>query len=414
MPPAAPTIFISANELSGERHAAHLAAALQELRASRGLPAAELEGNGSQAMRAAGVRILNDVTHMGAIGIVQIIAKTPGSLLLLRRTVRHILRTRPQMVIMVDSRVFHLQLAKLLRRAGYRGRIVYHVAPVRWESLYDPSELVRSLDNPRFLQQRELCDLSLLILPISLKTYEQLDMPHKFIGHPGCELVRPGMDDADWNALIGPPTGKRRVIIGALTGSRAAEVRWIAPHIFAALRTMRDALESEGIELVPVTAVAHPDLRPAVVRAARQAELTGLVMLDSGCAYDLMHRADLMIVKSGTSLQECVLAGAPALMCYRVPTLVAWIARHIQRFSMPYYGQPNLLAGREIVPELIQEGCNELRIAAVAGELLFDQQRRARMRAEFAAVRAQMCPSLGDGLTPLQRGAVEVQKLLRS
>ncbi|MDQ3024149.1 MAG: hypothetical protein M3R04_07190 [bacterium] len=411
MPGAAPTIFISANELSGEAHAAHLAEALQRLREERGLPPVYLEGNGSRRMRAAGIKLLGDITHMGALGIVQIVMKSPGSAMLLLRTVRHIMRTRPQMVVLVDSRVFHLRLAAMLRKRGYHGKIVYFVAPVRWESTYDPSELLRSLDNPRFLKQREHCDFSLLIYPVSLKTYEQLDMPHKFIGHPGCELVRPTLTDAAWDELIGPPSAKRRVVVGALTGSRDAEVQWIAPHIFSAMRLIGEALEPEGIELVPVTAVAHPDLRKAVVKAMRQSGLRNLVMLDSDCAYDLMHRADLMLVKSGTGLQECVLANAPAVMCYRVPGAVAFIARHIQRFSMPFYGMPNLLAGHEVVPELIQEQCNELRIAEVGGELLFDPEKRRLMRAEFEQLRRLLCPG-GDGLTPLARGAVELQKLL--
>jgi lipid-A-disaccharide synthase len=413
VPGAAPTIFISANELSGEAHAAHLAEALQRLRAKRDLPPANLEGNGSQRMRAAGVNVLNDITHMGAIGIVQIALKYRGGRNLLLRTLKHIIRTRPQMVVLVDSRVFHLKLAALLRKRGYSGKIVYFVAPVRWESLYDPSELVRSLDNPRFLEQREHCDLSLLIYPISLKTYEQLDIPHKFIGHPACELVRPALSDAEWDAVLGsPPTRGKRVVVGALTGSRSAEVSWIGPHIFKALKLMKDALRTEDIELVPVTAIAHPDLQKAVVKAARDAGLSGLVLIDSEQVYDLMARADLMLVKSGTGLQECVLADVPAVMCYRVPGPVAFIARHIQHFSMPFYGMPNLLAGHEVVPELIQEQCNELRIAEVAGELLFDSEKRGRMKTEFAELRKRICPNLGDGLTPLQRGAAELQRLL--
>jgi lipid-A-disaccharide synthase len=79
---------------------------------------------------------------------------------------------------------------------------------------------------------------------------------------------------------------------------------------------------------------------------------------------------------------------------------------------MPHYGMPNLLAGREVIPELIQEECNELRIAAVAGELLFDQEQRRRMRANYRELRHQICPDLGDGLTPLERGAAELQRLL--
>jgi lipid-A-disaccharide synthase len=203
-----------------------------------------------------------------------------------------------------------------------------------------------------------------------------------------------------------------RVIVGALTGSRDTEVAWIAPPVFAALRLMAEALREEDIELVPVTAVAHPDLRPAVVKAARDSGLAGLVMIDSAEVYDLMHHADLMLAKSGTGLQECLLANVPAVMCYRVSRPVAWIARHIQRFSMPHYGFPNLLAGREVVPELTQEDCEELRIADVAGQLLFDGPKRQAMLAAYAELRPQLCPGLGDGLTPLQRGAAELQRLL--
>jgi lipid-A-disaccharide synthase len=201
-------------------------------------------------------------------------------------------------------------------------------------------------------------------------------------------------------------------VVGALTGSRDAEVKWIAPPVFAALRLMSEALREEGIELVPVTAVAHPDLRPAVVKAARDAGLSGLVMIDSADVYDLMHYADLMLAKSGTGLQECLLAGVPAVMCYRVAKPVAWIARNIQHFAMPYYSFPNLLAGHEVVPELIQEDCNELKIADVAGQLLFDGPKRRRMLEEYAQLRPLLCPVLGDGLSPLQRGAAEVQRLL--
>jgi lipid-A-disaccharide synthase len=156
--------------------------------------------------------------------------------------------------------------------------------------------------------------------------------------------------------------------------------------------------------------VAHPDLRPAVLRAAKQAGLRELTLISNEFNYDLMARADLMVVKSGTSLHECALMDAPAVMCYRVPRFVAGILRRLMRFSFPFYGLPNLLLNREIVPELIQEECNELRIAEVAGELLFNEKRREEMRSGYAEVRAKLCP--GGELTPLQNGAQMVQKLL--
>jgi lipid-A-disaccharide synthase len=386
-------IFVSTGELSGEMHAAYVIGALQQLRAAQGLPPALVEGNGSQRMAAQGVRIVHDVARWSEIGIVLNLIRAPFFLRIMRETLRHILRSQPEMVILVDSRVLNLKLAKALREHGYSGQIVYYVSPVRWESLYNPAEHARSLRNPRFKQLKQYCDLAIPIYPVSLGVYDELQIPYIFPGHPLCEIARPRLSDREFTGLTGVGLSPRPLLIGALTGSRVGEVREIAPHVFAALRLIREALQGEA-QVPPlqlVATVAHPALRRELLSAARHAGLDDLVLLDSDYTYDLMARANLMIVKSGTGLHECMLLGVPALMCYRVSAAVAWIARYIMRFKMPFYGFPNLLAGRAVVPELIQEDCRYTRIAEAAGELLFDEQQRAEMQAAFAELRARVC-----------------------
>lgn len=389
-------------------HAAHAIGALNDLRSERGLGPVSVTANGSSKLQAAGAELLHDVATWSEIGLVRTFLKAPMFLRVLRETLSFILQTQPAMVILVDSRVMNLRVAKALRRAGYSGRIVYYVAPVRWESLYRPEEFARSLRNPRFREQKLYCDLSIPIYPVSLEVYRELGIPYVFPGHPLCDLARPRLTDVQFSAATGIDYDPQRppLLIGALTGSRIGEIRDIAPQVFSALRLIQDALANEP-HLPPlhfIAPVAHAKLRRELLAAARHAGLDGLILLDSDLTYDVMARARMMIVKSGTGLHECMLLGVPALMCYRVAPALAWIARHLMRFSMPFYGFPNLLAGRAIVPELIQEECRHTRIAEQAGELLFDEEQRRDMQAAFAEQRAKVC-----GPHPLRTIAAALQ-----
>src|SRR5690606_29256645 len=98
--------------------------------------------------------------------------------------------------------------------------------------------------------------------------------------------------------------------------------------------------------IIALAPVAHPELRQAMLAAARRGGLEELTLVDSEYRYDMLTRSALMIVKSGTGLHECMILGIPAVMCYRVHPALAWVGRHLMKFSMPFYGFPNLLANR--------------------------------------------------------------------
>lgn len=411
LPDSTATVFISTGELSGEMHAAHLTAALQAVRAELGLAPAIIEGNGSTRMKAAGVELLYDVATWSELGIVHNLLKAQFFHRVVTDTARYILSNQQDMVILVDNRVLNLSLARMLRTRGYRGRIVYYVAPVRWESLYNPAEHERSLKNRRFLDVKQYCDLALPIYPVSLQVYEELGIPYEFPGHPLCELAQPRLSDDEFSAVTGIPYDPAAppLIIGALPGSRVREVQWIAPVIYSALALMEEAFDEDPAlpRLHIVSPVPHPDLQHGMLEAARRAGLHNLVLIDQEYNYDLMARARLMIVKSGTGLHECMLIGVPAIMCYRVPRYLAWLLRSVMHFNMPYYGFPNLLAGRPVVPELIQEDCTHLKIAELAGSLLFEETERQAMLQAFRELRDTVCRP-----HPLKRAALRIQELL--
>jgi len=392
-------------------HAAHLVRALQAWRAEKGLPEAIVEGNGSLRMQDAGVQLLFDVATWSELGVLHNALKAQFFYRVVNSSVRYILSNQPDMVVLVDNRVLNLSLARMLRERGYTGRIVYYVAPVLWQSLYDPQEHARSLKSKRFLDVKRYCDLAIPIYPVSLRVYEELDIPYEYFGHPLCELARPKLSDAEFSELTGISydAARPQLLIGALTGSRVREVKDISPHVYRALALIREAF-AEDAEFEPpqiVSPVAHPDLMEGMLSAARAAGLDDLVLISSEHTYDLMARARLMIVKSGTGLHECMLLGVPCIMCYRVPGYLALLLRYVRRFSMPYYGFPNLLAGRAIVPELIQEECTPTRIAELAGSLLFEESERRVMLEAFAELREMLCKP-----EPLRHAAACLQALL--
>ncbi|MBN2081049.1 hypothetical protein JW859_02460 [bacterium] len=404
LPEKTATIFISTGELSGEMHGAYLVSAIQQLRQEQGLPPAIIEGNGSQRMSEAGVQLLFDVATWGEMGIIANLLKAQFFLRVVSATARFILSNQPDIVVLVDSRFLNISLAKHLRQRGYTGKIVYYVAPVRWQSLYDPADHERSLHNKRFSEIRQYCDFAIPIYPVSLKAYEELDIPFEYVGHPLCEHAKPKLSDAEFANLVGFDYNRAQppVIVGALPGSRVGEIRQIAPQVFTALAWMTEAFREDRTmpPLHAISVLAHDELLDEVLAAARRAGLQDLTLISPEYVYDLMSRAKVMIVKSGTGTHECLVMGVPAIMCYRVAPYMAWVARYLMRFSMPYYSFPNLLANRPVIPELIQEDCDPSRIVDLAGALLYEKGERQAMLEAFAELRQMICKP-----SPVRRAA---------
>jgi lipid-A-disaccharide synthase len=360
MPPV--PVFISAGEASGDMYAARLALALR-----RRVDVA-LFGMGGPKMRESGVDIVVDSAEVGVLGIIEIVRKLPSLLRARRRLLSEIERRRPTLAILTDFPAFHLRLARVLRRKHVRN--VYFVCPQFWAWRPWRVNLVRR----RFV--RALC-----IFPFEEAFYRNAGVRVDWIGHPLVDDVRALVTREAFALRYG--LDPARPIVALLPGSRPSELAHHMPVLMAAVSQMSAAGERQF-----VIAAA-----PGLTRAQLSAHLGGTqaaISIVENATYDLLGAADVAIVSSGTATVEAALIGVPMVVVYRVAPSTAWIVRRLVHTR--FFAMVNLLAEKEVVPELIQDAFTPERVVQETERLLQSAEAREAMRREFALVREKLGP----------------------
>jgi lipid-A-disaccharide synthase len=333
-------ILLSAGEASGDMYAARLATALKE-RAD-----VELFGMGGPQMRAAGVEIIVDYAEVSVLGITEVLKKLPALRRAMGRLVDEAQKRRPPLAILTDFPGFHLRLARKLSPLGIRN--IYYICPQFWAWRPWRANLVRR----RFAQ-------ALCIFPFEETFYHDAGVAVEFIGHPLVGNVNASMSREEFCAENGLRTDKPIVTI--LPGSRRGEIEYHAAILAQALTQMRLAIP--GIQ--PVVALA-----PGVNRADLEACFSSdsAVRFVTGATYNALAAADLAVISSGTATVEAALLGKPMLVIYRLSPLTAKLAKPLVRTK--FFSMVNLIAGRAVVPELIQDDFTPERVASEAISLL--------------------------------------------
>jgi len=357
MPPT--QILISAGEASGDMYAARLAAAL------RARANVELFGMGGKHMQEAGVQLVADCSEVSLVGIVEIAKKLPALRRVWKRLMDETARRRPRLAILTDFPGFHLRLARALKREGVQS--VYFVCPQFWAWRPWRANLVRR----RFV--RGLC-----IFPFEQEWYRSRGVKADFIGHPLVGNVAAKKTRADFGAACGLDTNQP--IIALLPGSRSGEIAHHMPRLMQACRLIQ-----EGRTVQFVLALAQGVSRAQIARYLPPGVPVHVVE-DAG--YDALGAADLSIVSSGTATVEAALMDSPMIVIYRLAPLTAGIARLLVR--TPMFAMVNLIAGRRLVPELVQRDFTAERLASEAGRLLDSPEARADMRRGLAEVREKL------------------------
>jgi len=370
---APPTFLISAGDPSGIAYAAELARRLRVRGAS------ELFGLGGAPMAEAGIELLAGGSELAVVGLTEALRKIPRALALLGRLEAEAVRRRPSAAILVDFPDFNLRLARRLHR--HRIPVTYLIAPQVWAW------------RPRRLKiLREAVSLLLVIFPFEKEFFARHGIAGvEFIGHPLAD--RPPVEAT--REVFAQQHGLQSAapILGLLPGSRVSEVRHHLGILLKAVEILRDAGHRT---LQPVVAAA-PWLDAKEFQAATRAGVTVL----QGETDQVLAVADCAIVSSGTATVEAALAGCPLVAVYRVSATSAWLLRRMVR--VPHYSMVNLLLGRPVVPELIQEDFTAPAVARAVVRLLDEPALREAMREEFRSLRAQLkCPT---GSTALDRAA---------
>jgi len=359
MPPT--QILISAGEASGDMYAARLAAAL------RARADVHLYGMGGPRMRDAGVELIADCAEVSLVGIVEIAKRLPALKRVWKRLIGESERRRPPFAILTDFPGFHLRLARALKRQGVQN--IYFVCPQFWAWRPWRANLVRR----RFV--RGLC-----IFPFEQEWYRARGVPADFIGHPLVGNVAAKRTRAEFAAFFGLDAAKPIVVL--LPGSRAGE---IAHHMPPLMQSCHLIQQSHPVQFVLALA---PGMGKAQVAAYLRPEIPMHVIEDA--TYDALGAADLAIVSSGTATVEAALMDSPMIVIYRLAPVTAAIARWLVR--TPVFSMVNLIAGKRVVPELIQKDFTPERVANEAIRLLDSPDARAEMRHGLANVREKLGP----------------------
>ena len=357
----APSLLLSAGEASGDMFAARLATALKHQ------ANVEIFGMGGPQMRSAGVDTVTDYKDVSVVGITEILSHLPSLIRAMRRLVSEAERRKPAFAILTDFPGFHLRLARKLKRRGVRN--IYYICPQFWAWRPWRVRVIRR----RFVQ-------ALCIFPFEEKFFGDAGVPVKFIGHPLVGEVRPSMDRQSFCHANHLDWGKD--IVAVLPGSRAAELR---QHL-TVLRNACAAIHRETQAQIVVAAAPGTDAE--MLRETWSRDLP--VRIIAGQTYDVLAAADAAIVSSGTATIEATLLNTPMVVIYRLTPLTALLAKPLVR--TPFFSMVNLIAGRAVVPELIQSEFTAERVAAEVLRLLQNQREREAQRAGLAEVRERLGP----------------------
>jgi len=346
-------------------YAARLAVELRER------TGAHIFGLGGVQMRAAGCELLADCSEVSVVGISEVVRRLPEVWRIYRRLADEAARRKPALAILVDFPDFNLRLARRLHAQGTR--VVYFISPQVWAWRPARVHLMKRV------VERVLC-----IFPFEEDFYRRAGVPVDYVGHPLVNSVAPRISRAGFCAQHA--FDPAQPIVGLLPGSRPSEVSHNLPAMLDACRLLHD----QGVRQFAL-AVA-PSLGEKHIAPFARADFA--VRLAHDGAYDVLAHCNASIVASGTATVEAALLDAPMVVVYKVSGPTAFLARRLVR--TPFFAMVNLIAGRRVVSELIQEDFTAPAVAQEVSRLLGSDAARAEVRAGLAEVRARL--GAGDAI----------------
>jgi lipid-A-disaccharide synthase len=382
-----PTIFISAGEASGEHYGALLAASIQQQLAQKG-KTAELFGMGGERMQAAGIERIVRAEDVSVMGLTEVLAHLPKIYGEFRKLKKAIRARRPDVAVLIDFPDFHFRLAREFHRLGIP--VIYFVSPQLWAWKKHRIRLVQ-----KYVRKM------LVIFPFEEAFYREQGVEAEFVGHPLAEMPRPAITREQFaheNAL-GPTT----TWIGILPGSRPHEIRDHLPTMLEAARGLAKAHAQKFEFMVPLAPTLDTTQRAEVHRVIQTLapDLTVRLVEDARAA--LFH-ARASVVASGTATVEAALIGNPFVVVYRVSALTYAIAKRVVK--VPHVAMANLIAGKRVVPELIQNDFTAANIIQQLELLLPDGPARESMMKDLGAIREVLNAHLDDERRK-ESGAIE-------
>jgi lipid-A-disaccharide synthase len=360
--PAPRRVLLVAGEASGDLHGADLLRALRQRR-----PDVEVFGLGGEHLRAAGMHTIADAREVATVGVVEGAGRLRTLLRVYRTLARRLRDEKPDLCVLIDFPEFNLRLARVARAAGVP--VFYYIGPQVW-----------AWRRGRVRKIARLVDRLAVVFPFEPGLYEPWLPGVEFVGHPLLDRAEVTRGRDETLRLHGLEPARRTVLL--LPGSRAKEIDYILPGMLDAVRELATTGDYQF-----ALGLAHTLDRAEVEARIRAAGVQVPVVADD--LYNLVAAADLALVTSGTATLECALLECPMVIVYRLSP-VTWALGRLLVRGVTHVGMPNIVAGREVVPELLQSDVTGPRIAAAARGILEDPARRAAIRAGLGEVRQRL------------------------
>ena len=357
-------VMISCGEPSGDLYAGALAGEILKLS-----PSSTITGFGGDRLAAAGARLIENFSGLSVTGLIEVVRLLPRTYATYKRLVADADAVRPDVFVAIDFPDFNFTLARALKKRGIP--IVYYISPQLW-----------AWRAGRMRTMQRVVDRVLVIFPFEEGIYQAAGVPVQWVGHPLLD-VRPVPQPRE-RFLSENGLDPTRPVLALLPGSRTNELREILPGLVDAAKRIRDSVT--GLQFVVARA---PHLRDELFEPLKALDDTGArVVLVDGRADDVLASADAAVVASGTVTVQGALHECPMVVVYRLSPLTYTVGKPFVRVDT--YAMANLVAGRRVVPELIQDEFTPLSVAREATRLLTDRSYAERMRADLREVRSKL------------------------
>lgn len=349
-------ILISAGEASGEMYGAQLIEAIR-----RRDPSCEFFGAGGPAMRAAGCDTVVDAKDLSVVGISEILSHLPKIYSLFHKLIREANQRRPDLAVVIDSPAFNWRVARQMHRRNIP--VIYYVCPQFWAWRQGRVRLIR-----------KYVDKALVIFPFEERFYRDRGVDATFVGHPLAEVSRPQIERSEYAANYKLDSAKPWITL--MPGSRVKEVRMNLPTILESAAKLGSSYEF----LLPIA--------PTLERASLQSLIGSQPVRIVEDALPALSHSRAGIIASGTATVEAAMMGMPFVMVYRVTPLTYLLGR--STVKVPHFAMVNLIAGKQIVPELIQHDFTADNIVSQLNQIIPDGPPRDQTIAGLADVRARL------------------------
>lgn len=355
-------ILLVAGEASADLHGSHVVRELKKID-----PSLRIAGIGGEALRRAGMEILFDARELSVVGIVEVISRLPQIRKAFNTLKQEIEEQPPGLLILLDYPDFNLRLAAVAKK--HRVPVLYYISPQIWA--WRPG---------RAKKIARLVDRMAVVFPFEVPLYERQGVPVEFVGHPLLDREMPAFDSAAGPGIPGITPGQP--VIGLLPGSRKSEIGRLLPVMLDAAQHIRKAFPAAQFIIPVAPGIERQEIEAQVV----QKKIPVIIVENQ------LHRAlracSLVLVASGTATLETALMQKPMIILYKVSFLTYLIGRLMIR--VPCIGLANIVAGTQVVPELIQADASPQRIAGEALDLLKDPGRLAAVERELGRIREQL------------------------